>query len=64
MVELFLILCAINLVGIIACNRIAKSRGSKHVVFWTTMGVLLGPIPIPFLIWLNPAGSAGNASPT
>jgi hypothetical protein len=54
MVALFLILFAINVVGIIACNRIAKARGSRHVVFWTTLGVLFGPLPIPFLLWFNP----------
>jgi hypothetical protein len=54
-VELFLVLFAINLVGIVACNRIAKSRGSKHVAFWTTMGVIFGPLPIPLVLWLNPA---------
>ena len=54
MIDLFLLLLAINVVGIVACNRIAKARGSRHVVFWTTMGVLFGPLPIPFLLWFNP----------
>ena len=54
MVELFLILFAINVAGIIACNRIAKARGSSHVVFWTTMGILFGPLAVPFVLWLNP----------
>jgi len=52
--ELFLILFAINLIGVIACNRVAKARGSRHVAFWTILGVLFGPLPIPFLLWLNP----------
>jgi hypothetical protein len=50
-------LFAINLIGVIACNRIAKRRHSKHIAFWTTMGVLLGPLPIPLLLWLNPERS-------
>ena len=55
MVELFVILLAINLVGVIACNQIAKARGSRHVGFWTTLGILFGPLPIPFVLWFNPA---------
>ncbi len=63
MIELFLVLFAINLLGLIACNRLAKTRGSKHVTFWTTMGVLFGPLPIPLILWLNPARSTNRASP-
>jgi hypothetical protein len=54
MIDLFLLLLAINVVGIIACNRMAKVRGSRHVLFWTTMGIVFGPLPIPFLLWFNP----------
>ena len=50
MAELFMVLFALNVVGIIACNRIAKSRGSNHVIFWTTMGVIFGPLAIPFVL--------------
>jgi hypothetical protein len=57
MTELLLILLVINLVGVIACNWIAKARGSRHVTFWTVMGVIFGPLPIPFLLWLNPERS-------
>ncbi len=64
MIDLFLLLLVINVVGIIACNRIAKARGSRHVVFWTIMGVLFGPLPIPVLLWFNrgarhPTGALG-----
>jgi hypothetical protein len=62
MTALFLVLFAINIVGLIACNRIAKARRSKHVTFWTIMGVLVGPLPIPFILWLNPAHSASRVS--
>jgi hypothetical protein len=53
MVELFVVLLAINLAGVIACHRIAKARGSKHVVFWTTMGIIFGPLAIPFVLRFN-----------
>ena len=63
MVELFIVLLAINLIGIVACNKIAKARRSKHVTFWTAMGVLFGPLPIPFILWLKPACSDHGVSP-
>jgi hypothetical protein len=54
MIELFIVLLAINIIGIIACNRIAKARGSRHVIFWTTMGVIFGPLAIPFVLKFTP----------
>jgi len=48
--ELFLLLLALNVIGIVACNRIAKARNSAHVIFWTMMGVLFGPLAIPFVL--------------
>jgi len=54
MVTLFVILLLLNLIGVIACNTIAKSRGSRHVVFWTIMGVIFGPFAIPFVFRFTP----------
>ena len=48
MVALFIALALLNLIGIVACHQLARSRGSRSVVFWTTMGVLFGPLAIPF----------------
>lgn len=62
MIDVFLVLFAINVVGIIACNRLAKARRSKHVIFWTIMGILFGPLPILFILWLNPAPTASTVS--
>jgi hypothetical protein len=50
MVALIVISTLFNLVGIIACHSIARSRGSKKVVFWTTMGIIFGPFAIPFVL--------------
>jgi hypothetical protein len=54
MVDLFIVLFVLNIIGIIACNRIAKARGSRHVIFWTTMGVIFGPLAIPFALKFTP----------
>jgi hypothetical protein len=50
MIPVFLALLFINLVGVVVCHAVARSRGSKKVVFWTTMGVLFGPLAIPFVL--------------
>lgn len=50
MVAIFLLIALINLVGIVICHSVARSRGSRKVVFWTTMGVLFGPLAIPFVL--------------
>lgn len=50
MVTLFLLVGLLNLVGAVVCHSVARSRGSKKVVFWTTMGVLFGPLAIPFVL--------------
>ena len=40
-----------NVLGVVACFIIAKMSGSKHVAFWTTMGLFFGPFAIPFALW-------------
>lgn len=44
------VILLINLIGVIICHSTAKSRGSRHVAFWTAMGALFGPLAIPFLL--------------
>jgi len=50
MTAVYILLLLVNLVGIVVCHDIARSRGSRKVVFWTTMGVLFGPLAIPFVL--------------
>jgi len=45
-----LLLILLNLIGVFVCHSIAKSRGSRHVAFWSAMGALFGPLAIPFLL--------------
>jgi hypothetical protein len=49
MVAVFLVVALVNLVGVVVCHNVAKSRGLK-VIFWTTMGVVFGPFAIPFVL--------------
>lgn len=46
-----LILLSISLISAVAGHYLAKARGSGHVVFWTALGLGLGPLAIPIL-WL------------
>ncbi|HWK74997.1 MAG TPA: hypothetical protein VNQ81_12040 [Povalibacter sp.] len=50
MTAVYILLLLLNLVGIVVCHGVARSRGSRKVVFWTTMGVLFGPLAIPFVL--------------
>ncbi len=63
MTELFLVLLALNVIGIVACNRIAKARGSAHVIFWTMMGVIFGPLAIPFVLKFSRSDPASSEVP-
>ncbi len=40
----------------VACNRIAKKRGANPI-FWGTMGLLFGPLAIPF-VFMSRKGDA------
>jgi hypothetical protein len=44
---LILVLC-VSIVSGVICHLIAKRRGLKPV-FWGVMGVLFGPLAIPFV---------------
>jgi hypothetical protein len=50
MAVIFLLLLLLNLVGVVVCHNVARSRGSKKVVFWTTMGGIFGPLAVPFAL--------------
>lgn len=41
------LLLTVNLVSIVICHYIAKSRGTKPV-YWGVMGAIFGPLAIPF----------------
>jgi len=60
--ELIWISLVANAVGVIACFWIAKARKSKHVVFWTTMGLVFGPFAIPFAWWRTGREKRANAA--
>jgi len=47
---LITLVVSINLLGMVACRSIAKSRGSRHVGFWTGMGILFGPVMVPIVL--------------
>ena len=47
------ILLVIALISILACYLIAKSR-SADIRFWMIMGLLLGPLAIPFAFFSRP----------
>lgn len=42
-----LIWVAINILSVVVCLNLAKSRGAQPV-FWGAMGALFGPFAIPF----------------
>lgn len=63
MAELFLVLFALNVVGIVTCNRIAKSRSSNHVILWTMMGVIFGPFAIPFVLKFSRSKNRSTGRP-
>jgi len=44
---------AVNIVCIVVCHQLAKSRGAKPV-FWGVMGALFGPLAIPFAYMAKP----------
>jgi hypothetical protein len=46
-------LIVISLLSILACCLIARSR-SADIRFWALMGLLLGPLAIPFALFSKP----------
>jgi len=44
----YLAMLALAVVSAMACHWLAARRGG-HVVFWTAMGLLFGPLAIPFV---------------
>jgi NhaP-type Na+/H+ or K+/H+ antiporter len=46
-------LIIISLLSVLACYLIARSR-SANIPFWVLMGLLLGPLAIPFAFFAKP----------
>lgn len=46
-------LVLINLLCVVACHLIAKSRGVTPV-FWGLMGAMFGPLALPFCLMAKP----------
>lgn len=53
------VLVAINIISIFICYDIAKNRGG-NVRFWGWMGVLFGPLAIPFALFCKPKNGNKN----
>jgi len=49
-------LIIITITCAIICNLLAKRRGANPV-FWTVMGVVLGPLAIPFVFLAKAANN-------
>jgi hypothetical protein len=47
------LLIIISLISMAACYAIAKSRSADRV-YWVLMGLLLGPLAIPFAFFAKP----------
>lgn len=63
MAVVFLLLFLVNLAGVVVCHNAARSRGSNKGVFWTTMGVICGPLAIPFVLkFARAAAGSTNAA--
>jgi hypothetical protein len=48
-----LLMALVLLASVVACHAIAKRRGSNPV-FWGVMGLLFGPLAIPFALLARP----------
>ncbi len=57
--SLQVVLVLTTLVSIVACHLIAKKRGLKPV-FWDVMGLVFGPLAIPFVCFAKPKVAAGG----
>ena len=47
------ILLVINLISMILCYFIAKSRNTK-ILYWVVVAFLVGPLAIPFVFFSKP----------
>ena len=48
-----LLMALVLLASVVACHAIAKRRG-RNPVFWGLMGLLFGPLAIPFALLAGP----------
>lgn len=47
---------AVFIISGLVCHYIAKSRGANPA-FWGVMGIIFGPLAIPFVFMSKPPGS-------
>lgn len=47
------LLLTVNLVSIVICHYVAKTRGAKPVC-WGVLGAIFGPFAIPFAMCAKP----------
>lgn len=52
------LLIALALVSVVTCYLIARSR-SADTLFWILMGLVLGPLAIPFAFFARPKKRKG-----
>lgn len=52
------VLFALNIISIVICHRIAKSRGAKPMI-WALLGGLFGPLAIPFALMIKARVQSG-----
>jgi hypothetical protein len=55
------VIALIALVSVIACYLIARSR-SADVRFWVLMGLILGPLALPFVCFSKPSSDLQRRS--
>jgi hypothetical protein len=53
------LLIALTLTSALVCYFVARSRSADRR-FWTVMGLLLGPLALPFVLFARPIGSASG----
>ena len=50
---MFAVIVIVTVLSMISCYMIAKIRSANRT-FWTLMGLLLGPLAIPFAFFARP----------
>lgn len=56
------VLVIVTLLSMVVCYLIARSRSANRQ-FWVVMGLLLGPLAIPFAFFSKPKTDSSGASP-
>ena len=55
-------LVVVAVLSMVACYLIARSRNAD-TWYWVLMGLLLGPLAIPFAFFSRPKGGSKQAAP-